>query len=464
MLKVSVSKARAIVVLAEEGNADQSDARALRIVLSLTGVKEGLRGHIVVELSDLDNEVLVKLVGGDLVETVVAHDVIGRLMIQCARQPGLAQIWEDILGFENCEFYIKRWPQLVGMQFEDVLISFPDAVPCGIKMASYGGKIILNPDDCYVLQEGDEVIVIAEDDDTYTPSPLPKVKEAVYIDIVRHERNSQKILLCGMRRDIDDMIVVLDAFLAPGSELWMFNDVPEIDRERKLIEGGLDFSRLENITLVHRDGNAVIRRHLESLPLESFDSILILADESVEDSAIQADSRSLATLLLIRDIQAKRLPYKEAIGSDGFRRSLSEGSWMGEMQQASDKSVIISEILDPRTKNLLYMSKISDYVLSNELVSMALAMVAEDRQINYVLEELFAEQGNELQIRQSDLYLREDEELNFFEVMLRARQRKEVVIGYRLEDAERAIINPPDKVSRRRWSPKDVFVAIAEKE
>ncbi|XP_048572858.1 probable ion channel CASTOR isoform X2 [Triticum urartu] len=462
--KVSVSKARAIVVLAEEGNADQSDARALRIVLSLTGVKEGLRGHIVVELSDLDNEVLVKLVGGDLVETVVAHDVIGRLMIQCARQPGLAQIWEDILGFENCEFYIKRWPQLVGMQFEDVLISFPDAVPCGIKMASYGGKIILNPDDCYVLQEGDEVIVIAEDDDTYTPAPLPKVKEAVYIDIVRHERNSQKILLCGMRRDIDDMIVVLDAFLAPGSELWMFNDVAEIDRERKLIEGGLDFSRLENITLVHREGNAVIRRHLESLPLESFDSILILADESVEDSAIQADSRSLATLLLIRDIQAKRLPYKEAIGSDGFRRSLSEGSWMGEMQQASDKSVIISEILDPRTKNLLYMSKISDYVLSNELVSMALAMVAEDRQINYVLEELFAEQGNELQIRQSDLYLREDEELNFFEVMLRARQRKEVVIGYRLEDAERAIINPPDKVSRRRWSPKDVFVAIAEKE
>jgi len=55
-------------------------------------VKEGLRGHIVVELSDLDNEVLVKLVGGDLVETVVAHDVIGRLMIQCARQPGLAQV------------------------------------------------------------------------------------------------------------------------------------------------------------------------------------------------------------------------------------------------------------------------------------------------------------------------------------------------------------------------------------
>ena len=87
----------------------------------------------------------------------------------------LWQIWEDILGFENCEFYIKRWPQLDGMQFEDVLISFPDAIPCGVKVASCGGKIILNPEDSYVLQEGDEVLVIAEDDDTYSPAALPRV-------------------------------------------------------------------------------------------------------------------------------------------------------------------------------------------------------------------------------------------------------------------------------------------------
>ncbi|XP_070033435.1 ion channel CASTOR isoform X2 [Nicotiana tabacum] len=397
--KVSVSKARAVVVLAEDGNADQSDARALRTVLSLTGVKEGLRGHIVVELSDLDNEVLVKLVGGDLVETVVAHDVIGRLMIQCARQPGLAQIWEDILGFENCEFYIKKWPQFHGMQFEEVLISFPDAIPCGIKVASSGGKIILNPDDSYLLQEGDEVLVIAEDDDSYAPAPLPMVQGGNLPKNIIIPKTTERILFCGWRRDMEDMIL-----------------------------------------------------------------ILILADESVEDSAIQADSRSLATLLLIRDIQAKRLPYREAMASKIHRGSSSQGSWREEMQQASDKSVIISEILDPRTKNLLSMSKISDYVLSNELVSMALAMVAEDRQINDVLEELFAEEGNEMQIRGADLYLCEGEELSFYEVLLRARQRREIVIGYRLANAEKAIINPPAKTERRRWSVKDVFVIIADKE
>lgn len=79
------------------------------------------------------------------------------------------------MGFENAEFYIKRWPQLDGLRFENVLISFPDAIPCGIKVAVDGGKIILNPDDNYVMKEGDEVLVIAEDDDTYAPCPFPEV-------------------------------------------------------------------------------------------------------------------------------------------------------------------------------------------------------------------------------------------------------------------------------------------------
>lgn len=42
-------------------------------------------------------------------------------------------------------------------------------------MAAEKGKIIINPDDGYVMREGDEVLVIAEDDDTYVPGPLPEV-------------------------------------------------------------------------------------------------------------------------------------------------------------------------------------------------------------------------------------------------------------------------------------------------
>ncbi|EOA12903.1 hypothetical protein CARUB_v10025877mg [Capsella rubella] len=458
--KVSVSNARAIIVLGSDENADQSDARALRVVLSLTGVKEGWKGHVVVEMCDLDNEPLVKLVGGERIETVVAHDVIGRLMIQCALQPGLAQIWEDILGFENAEFYIKKWPQLDGYRFEDVLISFPNAIPCGVKVAA-DGKIVLNPSDDYVLEAGDEILVIAEDDDTYAPGSLPEVRMCHFPKMQDPPKYPEKILFCGWRRDIDDMIKVLEALLAPGSELWMFNEVPDQEREKKLTDAGLNISKLVNIKLVHRQGNAGVRRHLESLPLETFDSILILAEQSLENSIVHSDSRSLATLLLIRDIQSKRLPYKDAKSSSLRISGFPNCCWIRKMQQASDKSIVISEILDSRTKNLVSVSRISDYVLSNELVSMALAMVAEDKQINRVLKELFAEKGNELCIRPAEFYIYDQEKVCFYDIMRRARQREEIIIGYRLAGMDQAVINPTDKSKLTKWTLDDVFVVIA---
>ena len=92
-------------------------------------------------------------------------------------------------------------------------------------------------------------------------------------------------------------------------------------------------------------------------------------------------------------LQSKRLPNKDNKSSSPLSHSgFSQSLWIREMQQASNKSIIISEILDSRTRNLVSVTRISDYVLSNELVSMALAMVAEDKQINRVLEELFAEE------------------------------------------------------------------------
>jgi hypothetical protein len=45
--------------------------------------------------------------------------------------------------------------------------------------------------------------------------------------------------------------------------------------------------------------------------------------------------------------------------------------------------------------------------------------------------------------------------------MIRGRQRNEIVIGYRLANAERAIINPPEKSEPRKWSLDDVFVVIS---
>jgi hypothetical protein len=92
--KVAVSEARATIILAETTDAEESDTRAVKIVRAIlwTVEHDEMKGHIVVEVVDPENEAWVKQGGQDLVYTVAAHNLVGHLLVQCARQPGLAQV------------------------------------------------------------------------------------------------------------------------------------------------------------------------------------------------------------------------------------------------------------------------------------------------------------------------------------------------------------------------------------
>lgn len=67
-------------------------------------------------------------------------------------------------------------------------------------------------------------------------------------------------------------------------------------------------------------------------------------------------------------------------------------------------------------------------------------------------------------IKPAEFYLYDQEELCFYDIMIRGRQRQEIVIGYRLANAERAVINPEHKTEPRKWSLDDVFVVISQGE
>ena len=465
--KASINTASAIIVLAESQDADDSDQLSGIIVRKILKVVDAatFKGNIVVEVIDVENEPWIKTAGGDLVQTVVAKDVITRLMVQCARQPGLAQVWKDILGFDNAEFYLKRWPELDGMQFVDVLISFPDAIPCGVKVASRNNKIVLNPSDDYVLAEGDEVLVIADDDDSYAPSislPEVQVRTPRASKEVAEAKALKKILFCGWQQGMEGLISVLEQILGTGSELWIFSEVREEERERRLKETGIVAEDLENVKLTQITGKATALKALEDLPLETFDSILLVADG---DTVFDGEQELLSTLIMIKSIQAKRLPYREARAVQIRPAGNSKSSWIDELQHGSAQSIIVSEILNAQTKEAIDQANDShDIEISDEMVSMALAMVAEDKRISGVLDELFAEEGNEMIMRPAEMYIDHDaEELSFYDIMMRARLRKEIVLGYQREHQEQPVMNPGNKVARQKWSLDDSFIVFVER-
>ena len=466
--KVNAGGARSTIVLADDaGTPDQADARSLRIVLSLVGLREaangGLGGHVVVEMQDVDNEPLVRMVGGESVETVVAHDVIGRLMIQCARQPGLAEVWGSMLGFEGCEFYVKAWPELVGATFDECCVRFPDAVPLGILR---NGDVLLNPGRSATVEAGDGLVVLAEDDDSYEAAPAAALRSSLSAPPVDGDQAPECVLFCGWRRDLDDIVQLLDDFVVPGSELYLFNQVPVDEQRDRLLEARAQRKRppeLRNLAVHHSCGNLCSRRDLERLPMGEFTSCIILANETVEETSTDRDSQALATLLLLRDIQTQRLKDAPRPPSPSSAARHNSCVWAEEIK-ATCKCVVLSEILDSRTQHLISDAGISDYVLSNELVSMTLAMVAEDRTVNLIVKHLFEEEGSELYIRNIADYVEPGDDPSFFDVMALARRKDppEIAVGYRAAGEDHAVLNPPDKHEPRQWHPDDRLVVLAE--
>lgn len=314
--RVSVLTARSVIALSPENlSPDEADANQVRQVMALKALDVGNGKEyppVVVEVQDVDNSELFTLVAPDFAEVIVAHDLIGRFMLECARCPGLASVLEAMMGFEGSEFYFEEWPELKGKSFLDITCRFDDAIPIGIK--SKCGEVFINPENDHIIQEGDSILVLAEDNDTYevndgSYTTNKKMKNGPPATVAA--KRVEKIMFLGWRRDMADLIAQLDGYVAKGSELWLLNPVPLEERNELLKdEGHKSELKLENLLLYNVLGNPLIRRDLTRIvsadnyggivSLDEFDSILILADSvSIENGAtvMSCDSRSLSTLV-----------------------------------------------------------------------------------------------------------------------------------------------------------------------
>ena len=431
--KVSVHTAKAVVVFSNSNvDSDKADAEVLQVVLNLSNLD--LKGHVVAEVKDKDNEALIHLIGRGNVETVVSHDVIGRLMLMSVRQPGLAEVYGSVLGFDGDEFYSSKWPELVGVKFKDLHLMFPDAIPLGLKEDD--GPLELNPKHDRVITASDELVVLAEDNDTYRPKRAHECDPGRVPWFKGTDEVRENILFAGWRRDLRDILLLLDAMCAPGSEIHIMASIALSDRDRLLAEGGLEIETLRNIKLVHHVGNTAMRRHLELLGIERFTSVIVFADEEEEGDIMQSDSKCLATLLLIRNIQkAKRAKMARSPSS---RKMLSLDDATGTKDQHVGRIPIVTEILDPRTQQTIQsneeMRAVSDFLQSNDMVSKILAMVCEDRSVKSLLDELLTPRGSSMACVPASRYCRPGERLSFFEMACRCQEYGEILIGYLEED------------------------------
>ena len=389
--------ARSIILLAPEGS-DDPDAEVIKVALALTNGTPRANGsshHIVGELSDPANLEVARLVGRDEVHWVLGPEVIGRITVQSCRQSGLSVVYQEFLDFEGDEIYFTDQPSLVGQTYFDAQLAFAKCAVIGLWTAAK--EVLINPSADTVIGEGDQVIVVASDDSEIALTPAPASIDTQHLAAVDpRPAVPERTLVLGVNKVLPLMVAELDEYVAPGSQVVIVTP-----------GGEPQLPQLANVAVRVVEGDPAKRSVLDSLEVAGFDHIILLADTESYDPE-RADSRTLVTLLHLRDIA----------------------------DRADIDLNIVSEMLDDGNRELAEVTRADDLIVSDKLVALMLTQISENRALSDVFTQLFSPAGSEVYLRPADLYVTPGASVDFYSVLEAARSRGETAIGYRIaEDA-----------------------------
>jgi len=405
---VNPDGARSIVVL--PGEAQGPDAFVIKVVLAIIN-NPGRRSepyHIVAAVRDRLTLEAVHRIMGNEVQLVLAGDLIARIAAQTSRQSGLSVVYTELLDFGGDEIYVNEEPGLVGRTFGEALFLYEDSALIGLRFRD--GRIQLNPPMDTRIESGDKVIAISRDDDTVRLSGLseyaiddgavraPDVQESDGLRVPLPERT----LILGWNGRAPTLIAELDHYVAPASELTILaQQVEGCPSPREM-----DTQSLHHLTVTSHTGDTTDRRLLDRLDIPSYHHVLVLSYCDALD-AQRADALTLLTLLHLRDIADRH----------GHPFSL------------------VSEMLDVRNRDLAEAAHADDFIVSDKLISLMLAQLAENPELEAVFQDLFDPEGSELYLKPAAQYVELGRPVNFYTVVEAARRRGEVAVGYRCSAA-----------------------------
>ena len=125
-------------------------------------------------------------------------------------------------------------------------------------------------------------------------------------------------------------------------------------------------------------------------------------------------------------------------------------------------------MLDVRNRNLAEVTHVDDFIVSDELSSLLMAQISENKELYLVFEDLFNSEGSEIYLKPSADYIAPGQAVNFYTVLESARQRGEIAIGYRLAasaiDAQQSfgVVVNPNKSKSITFQEGDRIIVLAE--
>ncbi len=395
---------------------------------------------------------------------VNGDELVSRVLVQCAVQPRLSRVYDELLSFEGHEFYVlqqdwieklpegerRSWegmirdirtldrPAAAGRAAVEFCRRVERGIVVGLLEAQDRGrhKVHFDLSDCAEHIGEWPLLLLGEGARRGTggeqavarvrPRPLaaPEIP-AQESHPVEHQRPLYNVLVLGHNRRVPVLIRQFADYTAQYGRALRLNlafAAPELPAEalRRQAAAVREELDAEHLHLIEGD-------FLEWCVLTA-----LLRGEGPGGERLLAEGAAWdAVLLLAEDFQMhdQRMDARVLLGLVMLRSLRADPSKHGLLSGAS----VVAEILDRRNRDIIEDARwITDVIISNQYVSRFIAQVSIDSRVEDVYRELFDFADREIYARDVADYLghRASAEARFLDVFAVAAARGEIAIGY----------------------------------
>lgn len=415
---VNPGKAKSIIILKQSNNLD--DTPTIKSILALNKlIDPEYPIPIITEITEPEN-VEAALSIDPNISVVRPNELITRLIVQSARQPGLSKVYDELLSFKGNEIYFHRAEFSKTVLFGEVVQRYQNAIAIGIYTNQ--NKMILCPKYDAVVEESDQIIVIAEDDDKITLNKeVLEINSIASIKPPEPNRESEHIWILGWHQLGEILLEEFNTLLPEGSTISIIYD-------ENFTKSGPELSGIKTkYKLKAIAGDTSRKKTIKMIDIEKCTHIIVMSYRDTL-SPEKADDKSLLSMVHLRNL-CREYP----------------------------QIALTSELINFENKELISdTEENNDFVASEELVSQALVQLAENPKLDKLLTNILTADGPEFHIRKASQYPGAS---TFGELSQTFLSFGEIAIGYRKNNQ---IILNPEKKETINLTGTDGIIVLAE--
>jgi hypothetical protein len=442
--KVAVDTAQAVIVLsacehyAPDEDKAVSDTNVIKICYALSiAINKGHKIVVIPEVYNDANRDVIKNILQDSVLQIDTGSILSRLLVQTSLFNGLVGVYEDLFSFAGSEIYFVK-NDIGTTRFGEISYHLNDGIVIGYKCPVKG--LMLNPSPDDEITPDQKLIVVLSDTKNYKYSPARVVEPGAFTKAtMKHFPTSKTILIIGWNNEGEFIVSEYDKYLSENSSIKLVipdkcePDLAAMKALQKKVTSKIEIDRVEEITEEYLRG--------ENLP--RFDMMVVLTASTGKENIEVIDSENIKLLLMVKKILSN-----------------VEGN----------KPLIVAEVLDTSNLELFDHMGISDFLLSNRLISIFLTQLTKQPELIEVYDKLLSKDGSEIYIKSAANYFTEfNKSFNFGDLLKVTQDNREIAIGYKIMlDQPKPngryydIIINPTKDQSFKLSERDYLIVISD--